>query len=251
MIDIHCHILPGLDDGASNFIEALEMIKTAEREGISHIVATPHCIDNFNEDVFSMLTNLKEVAASQGCNIELLAGSEIYITPALLQMVKEKKVICLNNSKYILVELPMYDMPLYTLDVLYELRLIGIVPIIAHPERYKYVISNPSIIKDLIDAGALCQVNSGSITGRYGKAIEKTVHILFKHNMVHFVASDAHSSERRPPKLKKAYDIIKQRYGWDMAYKLFYVDPYSVINNVNITIEDPVTIKKRKWFFFK
>ncbi|NLM75913.1 MAG: capsular biosynthesis protein [Clostridiaceae bacterium] len=251
MTDIHCHILPGLYDGAPDYEAALEMIRIAEKEGVGCIVATPHCIDFPDEDIFGVLSNLKELASGQGCNVELLAGSEIYINPDLPRMAKDNKIISINRSRYVLVELPMLDMPLYTLDVVYELRLIGFVPVIAHPERYKYVIGNPNIVKGLIDAGALCQVNSGSITGRYGKAVEKTVHTLLRHNMVHFAASDAHSPNHRPPRLKKAYEITEECYGKDKAHKLFCGNPYAAVKNEDIEIEEPIAVKKRKWFFLK
>lgn len=214
MMDIHCHILPLIDDGSDSIETSIEMLKIANREGIEKIIATPHYYKGvFESDINqinALTSNLNEISRNLNLNIQVLKGQEVFLTRDLLSLYKNGRILTLNSSKYMLVELPFDIFPKYALDIIYELRIIGIIPIIAHPERYSYVIEKPSTINDFIDEGCLFQINSSSITGDFGREIQRTSQILISHNICHFIASDAHSNKKRIPSLQKSFDISKK-----------------------------------------
>lgn len=211
MIDIHSHILPLIDDGSKSLDMSKDMLSIAYNEGIKTIIATPHYYPNIYEpDAVSIeksVEELNDISNSLNLNIRILKGQEVYLTHDLLDKYKEGKILTLNDTKYMLIELPFDILKPYTLDIIYELRIRDIVPIIAHPERYSYIIKKPSTINQFIDEGCLFQINSHSITGEFGREIKNTALKLIKHNICHFIASDAHSNQKRIPALKKSFDI--------------------------------------------
>lgn len=249
MIDIHCHILPCLDDGARNMEEAVEMARIAYSEGITKIVATPHYIEDeicpSRYEINHKIKELQVVLKSENIEIEILTGNEVYLTNFLPLHIKRGNVTTINNTQYILIEFPMFNIPIYTEDVIYNLKLVGITPIIAHPERYRYVIENPNILIKYIDMGALCQINSGSITGKFGKEALKTSKVLISHDMVHFVASDGHASRIRAPKLKRAYEKVMDLYGKEKSEELFKINPQKIIEGKDIDMEEPKKIGQK------
>lgn len=249
MIDIHCHILPYIDDGAKNMKEAIEMAKIAYEEGIAKIIATPHYIEDNgypSQHVISQIMEELQIAIkSEGIEVEIFRGSEAYLTYNLPLLITNRKIPTINNTKYLLIELPMLNMPIYIDDVIYKLKLMNITPIIAHPERYRYVMKNPNLLIKYIDMGALCQINSGSIIGKFGKDIMKTAKTLIYHDMVHFVASDGHSSSIREPRLKNAYKKVIDLYGKEKSEELFNLNPQKIINGKELEIKRPQTIDKK------
>jgi len=169
MIDFHCHILWDMDDGADSMEQALSMALLAAEEGINTIVATPHCMDErdlkaFARRVQQRCDHLQAMLREEGVDVTIAPGAEVYLDPALLEMGGLESVT-LNNTQYILLELPMGEVPRYTEDFLYHLQLKGLVPIIAHPERNLSIIADPNIMFRLVDLGAFAQINTGSITG--------------------------------------------------------------------------------------
>lgn len=250
MIDIHCHIIPGIDDGAKDIEEAIKMAKLAYKDGITSIVATPHFMEEGmyrnNNQIGEKVDELNRVMLEEGINIEIMMGNEVYISPNLPELLELGQANTINNTQYLLIEFPMFDIPNYTEDVIYRLKLMGITPIIAHPERYKAVIENPNILIGFIEQGALLQVNGGSIMGKFGEKIGTTVETLISHNMIHLVASDGHSSRSRTPRLKKAYEKVKAIHGEEKASKLFKGNPKRVISNKNIAFEQPIVVNERK-----
>ncbi|MPM82302.1 Tyrosine-protein phosphatase YwqE [bioreactor metagenome] len=211
MIDFHSHILPGIDDGAKNMDISLNMLKLSISEGVEHICATPHFIPGeheINKEIyFSLLTELQ---SSIGEHINIVSGLEVYIDPKVPELYKEDKIWCINNKKYMLLELPMNDFPLYTEDVFYELRLLGITPILAHPERNLEIMKDEILLKNLIDQGALAQINSGSLRGKYGERVQVCAENLVKKNLIHLVGSDGHNASSRKTKIKEGFEIIER-----------------------------------------
>ena len=214
MIDIHCHILPGIDDGPKDIETSLKMLRIAEEDGIKTVIATPHFYRGFYEnqygDVEEEVKKLNIAAKENNINVEILPGQEIFLDKYTLDYYKSGVVRGLNNSKYMLIELEPDIMPEYVLDIIYELRLLGVKPIIAHPERYSYVIDDITILNKFIEEECFFQLSSGSITGTFGKAIQKTSVKLIKNEICDFIASDAHSTGRRKPRLKEALMYIQQ-----------------------------------------
>jgi protein-tyrosine phosphatase len=212
MIDIHAHILPGIDDGADTIETSLEMLKIAEEDGIKRIIATPHYYTGHFEtdykEVVKLVKDLTITAQENNINIEILPGQEVFLDNNTINQYKSEIISTINNSKYMLVELPFNEIPSYTFDMIYELRVQGITPIVAHPERYSYIVNKPSTINQFIDEGCLFQITSGSIMGMFGKSVQKTAETLITHRICHFVASDAHTINKRCPKVKKSFDTI-------------------------------------------
>ncbi|MGL4911242.1 MAG: tyrosine-protein phosphatase [Romboutsia sp.] len=254
MIDIHCHILPGIDDGSKDLNESLQMAKIAQKEGIKKIVNTSHYNPNFDyimgEMLLDNLKKLNDKLKEENIDIEVLIGNELYYNDNLLEDMDKKNFYSLNNSKYILVEFSPTMFPKNLCEVIYELKIRGYTPILAHIERYKEVQENPKIVKDAIEEGALIQVNASSVLGKGPSSFSKTCEMLLRHNKVHFIATDAHGSDRRRPLIKDAYDYIKDTYGEVRANRLFLENPNRVINNEDIEIYEEESKKTPKKSFF-
>lgn len=204
MIDIHCHILPGLDDGAVDMEMALDMIRIAYDTGINTIIATPHFIpgelEPSKESIIAKVNEMNRFISGLGYKLNILPGEEVFISPDLVELVETEKVMTLNNGgKYMLIELPLSHIPIYTNDVIYRLMLKGITPIIAHPERNIDIAKNEDKALQLIEAGALLQVNSSSLRGVFGNKVKMTGWNLLAKGMVHFIATDGHTSGHRRP----------------------------------------------------
>ncbi len=250
MIDMHSHILPGVDDGSKDMDETLQMAKIAVTESIHYIIATPHYIQ------YSGYKNKAELqpvvdkvnATLQENNIKLTIGlgHEVYLTPDLVQLVQDQEVATLNDSRYLLIEFPMNDIPTYTEDIIYELKLIGITPIIAHPERYPKIIEDPNLLIKYIELGALCQANAGSINGLFGSQVQETVWTLIEHQMIHFVATDAHSTRRRAPFMQEALSAVT-KHDAELAKQIFMENPFKVYSDLEIEIQDPLMVKKQSF----
>lgn len=239
MIDFHSHILPYLDDGSKSFDISIEMIKIASEQGSKCICATPHFITGefeiSREAYNDKIEGLKTLGKLKGINIDILPGLEIYIHPDLPKLYKEKKIWGLNDTSYLLIEFPMEQLPSYAENIFYELRLLGVTPIIAHPERNLRFMKNMDLLVDLLEQGCLCQLNAGSLRGVYGKEIKTFSETLVKSNMVHIIGSDAHNSSGRSPILCSESALVnslnKELYKWmmDFEYKLIKGEEMDVL----------------------
>ncbi|MPQ43502.1 tyrosine-protein phosphatase [Clostridium tarantellae] len=219
MIDIHSHIIPAIDDGAKDIEITLEMLKRAEEEKTTSIIATPHYIGGMWEtsydDVKKKVEKLNELARAENINLKIHYGQEIYYHNEIVKSYDNGLIGTLANSRYMLIEFSMHKIPRGAMEQLYELQIKGIVPIIAHPERYDEFKRNPEEINKFIEEGYLFQLNSGSICGVFGKEVRKTAELFLKNNIYSFIGSDAHSNERRHAGLKSALticDSINENY---------------------------------------
>lgn len=254
MIDMHCHILPGIDDGAEKLETSIEMLKTAERDGIKTIIATPHyCRGRFEnnlEDIKNEVKNLNNITEENKIDIEVLAGQEIFLDSYSTKLFKSGIIGTLNESRYMLVELPFDHLPENAMDIIYELRLLGVIPVLAHPERYQFIINTPSLINDFIEEGCFFQITSHSITGLYGKEVKRTAELMIKHNICDFIASDAHSNIKRTPEIKKSFDIIKG-INTELVNKLSNYASQVLKNEVIIRNTEKIKGKKSIFEIFK
>ena len=245
-IDIHNHIIPRIDDGSDNITTSLDMIRIASEEGIRKIIATPHFIygsvNNSAKYIAELGAEVANVASEEG--IELMFGSEVFICPEICSLVQDGTVCRLSNSRYVLIELPMLSIPTYCIDVLFNLQLMGYIPIIAHPERNKVFQKNQDQLFKLVERGILAQVNSTSITKLYGKDVQKVAMKFIEGGLVHFVASDAHTNRGRAPRMIKAHDVISKEFGKDVARKLFTENGQAVIDDREIYVDIPVEKKR-------
>lgn len=253
MIDIHCHILPGVDDGSRRIDESIEMAKIYIENGIEKVIATPHYIEDINPATFEenkiVLENLKKALKDEGLELEIYLGNEIYASPNTLEHIMEKRVATLNGTKYVLVEMPMFDVPMYMENIIYELCIKGYAPIIAHPERNSKIQEDPNILYEFLTRGALAQLNLPSIEGRYGEASKRTGELLLKHNMIHFVGTDAHSPRSRSPRVKKSLGILKDLVDDEIFKNITYVNGEALLENRAISIDEPIKYEEKKGFF--
>ena len=253
MIDLHAHILPGIDDGARDMGMSVEMLEIAARDGITDIIVTPHFIhgdiDNTAEIVKQELEKLIAGSGDKNPGINLYPGSEVFISPEVPALLKEGKIQTLNDSRYVLIELPMTMVPEYTEEVLYEVRLLGYTPVIAHPERNMMLGRKPELLKKFVEQGALAQVNATSITGLYGKRITKIAMKMIAGGWVHFVCSDTHSCRGRAPKLSAAKERIARKFGGERAQALFETNGRSVIDNGEVQRFESKSTRARGWLW--
>lgn len=240
-IDIHSHILYGIDDGSKSIEESINIIKEHIKMGFTDIVVTPHYIENSkyetnNIDKENILKNLKQELKKQNININLYLGNEVFVNNNLEELLKKKEIATINNSKYLLIEFPMNEKPKDINNIIYELKIKGIIPIIAHPERYDYVEKNPNLVLEWIEEGALLQSNYGSIIGVYGSGPQKTIKKLLKKDLIDFLATDIHypnnkiylNMDKIRKKLKKL--ITEERF-----IELTNTNPKKIIENKEIS----------------
>ena len=254
MIDIHSHILPNIDDGAKNTEMSLEMAQSYIENGYTEVIATPHWIEYGGtpkrERVIEVLSSFKKRLEVEGIDLKIHLGNEFFITPNLLQYIEEKEGATLNNSDYVLVELPMREYPQYVESVLFDLQLKGYRPIIAHPERYSFYREDPNRLGKLISKGIYAQMNFPSIAGQYGKEVQKSAEIFLKHNLIHLAGTDSHSNRRRSPKVKEAVKLVKGIVGEDEFHAMTTSRPAKIIANEEFVVKEPVEVKRKKWFQF-
>jgi protein-tyrosine phosphatase len=237
MIDIHCHILPAIDDGPSDMEDSIRMAKMAAADGITHIAATPHFsygLPPARKDIELSRSALEKRVNEERIPVTLLSGADIRLTYELMEGIETGDVPTINGSRYFLIELPSL-MPPNLDNFIFTANLKGMAPIITHPERNYSLLESPEKIKHLRDSGALFQVTAMSITGRFGNQIRSFSHMLLKNGFVDFVASDAHSVTRRTPVLSETYVEVSQRFQEGLAERIFLKNPECVIGNKEIT----------------
>ena len=208
MIDMHSHIIYGVDDGSKNKEMTLEMLKLSTECGVKKIVATPHYMKGrFNveySEIKDRINELRQMAIEEKLDIEIYCGQEIYYRENIFEYYEDGVIGTINDSRYMLIELPMREFDVSNvIDNLYELTLKGIVPIIAHPERYIPFIKKPSLINDFIKEGYLFQLNTGSVVGDFGKEVKKLSLNYLANGVYYICGADAHSDGKRNPNMSE------------------------------------------------
>ena len=249
MIDFHSHIIPEIDDGSRSIEETMLLLEEAQKAGVTKIISTSHYLENhyeFNEASRKQFLDMLKIGASNlKLDLELYLGSEIYTSYDIVDLLKEHKASTINGTNYVLIELPMQSELPNLKNVIYELLGNGYIPIIAHPERYSYVKEDPNWLLEYIKLGVLFQANYGSIIGMYGKEAQKTVRLLLKHDMIHFLGSDVHRPKTIYTKMPEILQELKKVLERDKLKKLTKINPQLVLDNETIYIETPKMIKKR------
>ena len=248
MIDLHAHILYGLDDGPDTQEQTMAMLRIAVEEGIHTMVVTPHFIHGANaydaHQYHVRLAEIQEQILTEALPITLLPGNEMMMDEWTLKNYQSQSARTLADSRYALVEFPLVEIPHYAENIIDGLLEEGLIPLIAHPERYPEVQEDPGLMERFIHRGCLMQVNSGSITGIYGKKPAHTAKTLIQHHMVHVVASDCHTPGRRSPRLKEARNLVHSWMGTEVATQLFEANPAAILNNQSVDIFEPLDIKR-------
>ncbi|SEN29754.1 protein-tyrosine phosphatase [Terribacillus saccharophilus] len=253
MIDIHCHILPGIDDGPRTLEESLEMARAAVEEGISTIVATPHHrnnqFDNYYDDILVEVYNLNEAIKEADIPLTILPGQETRIYGEIAEGLKEKEILPINqHTPYILVELPTVTFPKFTKQLLYDLQVQGYKPVIVHPERNKAILEDPNLLYEVVKGGTLTQVTAASILGKFGKKIQQLSFKLIEANLCQFIASDAHNIRNRTFVLRETYNFLESEYGPAFVVQM-QENAVDLIEGRNIVGDIPERIKTKKKLF--
>ncbi|MBQ6838937.1 MAG: hypothetical protein IJO44_08855 [Clostridia bacterium] len=240
MVDIHCHILHGIDDGAENFDTSFEMAKLAVESGTTEIFATPHanipdteCI-NTSATVSERVKSFNEILVREGVPLKIYTGCEIFAAGDFIKLLKKGNLLTLNNSNYVLVEFDFFEHHASVFMKLEELLSEGYIPVVAHPERYAFIEEDENCINIIKNMGCLIQCNKGSVTGRFGHSAKFIAHEMLVREQVDFIASDAHSSRMRTPILTDAYQMVCELYNKDYADLLFDINPRKILNHEKI-----------------
>ncbi len=250
--DLHTHILPGLDDGAADLAEAMAMARIAEEDGLLCLVATPHslqwppgtCLEVLEAKVMAM----ERLLAREGIDLAVVAGAEMVLIPALPQQIDAGEAVTLNRSRYLLLEFLNNRLPPRLDEALFQVQVRGLVPILAHPERNPELQRRPGDLRRLVERGALVQITAASLEGRFGPAAEGAARRFLAENLVHVIASDAHSAEDRPPRLGPAHELAAAIVGPDRARALVADNPAAILADVPLKVEPPAP-PRRRWFW--
>lgn len=214
MIDIHSHLLPEIDDGAKDLETTLKMIEIYMNQGVDKVIATPHYFPPYfenNKDVIQKkVDEINKELKTKNIDFTIYPGSEVFATKEVYDEIKKGNIQTLNNSRYILMEFDYKRFPDYGMDLIYELHLLGYRLVIAHPERYYYTIKNPMFLNDLIEEECLIQINTSSITGLFGKEVQKTAMRIIENGAFNFIATDAHTTNGRGPYFEESFELIKK-----------------------------------------
>jgi len=255
MVDLHCHILPGLDDGPATMEEAEAMAESAIADGVTHVVATPHSNSKYFFD-FARVRHLRdELQARAGERLKIATGCDFHLNPENLESLRvDARQYCINQGDFLLVEFNEFSIPPSMDQTLYGIQLAGVQPVITHPERNAILRSRPERLKKWIRQGCFAQVTGAVLTGGFGTASQQDALRWIAEGLIHFVASDAHNTRSRPLRLQPAYNVVVDRFGDEKARALFHDNPLAAFEGRQLPhvpeLEDELPAPRRKRFFF-
>ena len=239
MIDIHSHILPGLDDGASTWEDSLQMARLAVEDGIHTMVASPHLFKNrtvnlaeinHKDEILNKITEFKQKLLAAAIDLEILPGCDFPLSFESLQLLDHDQVLTINDGRrYLLLELPDGSLPPATEEICFRLQSKGLTPIITHPERHFIFQEMPKKLERLIELGCLVQVTASSLTGDFGRHVARAARKMMQRGYIHLIASDAHDTKKRPPLLGQALKEASSLVGKERALAMVTVIPEKII----------------------
>jgi protein-tyrosine phosphatase len=260
MVDIHCHILPALDDGAKSFEESLKMAEMAIEDGITHVVATPHSNSEYRFDFSVVRERRNELQAKLGDRLQLATGCDFHLSMENLELIRACPAnYTINQRRYLLIEFADFAIPPATEDTLQSLQSMGLSLIVTHPERNPLIRAQPQRLERWVRQGCYVQVTAQSLLGRWGETPRKQAEAWLDQKIVHFFASDAHNTAQRPLRLKEAYAVVAERWGESLAQSLFRENPLAAFEGRELPYKPqlpPVTdqltppVRRRKRFIF-
>ena len=256
MVDLHCHILPGLDDGPKTIEGSLAMAEDAVSDGITHVVATPHANSTYAFEFSRVRAAQKELSERLAGRLTLATGCDFHLSPENLKAIRSDPApFCINQNNYLLVEFNEFSIPPSMDQALHELQLAGIHPIITHPERNGLLRAQPERLRKWVELGCYVQVTAGSLSGVFGPGPEQDAWTWIRKGLVHFVSTDAHNTARRPLKLKFAYAAIREQFGEDKARALLLENPLAAFEgrplpHVPELLPVPEPRKRKRFLFF-
>lgn len=236
MIDLHCHILPGIDDGAADVAAALEMARAFVADGVSVIACTPHILPglyhNTGQNIRAAVADLQAALDREGIALRLVPGADNHIAPNCVAKLGRDQMLSLAGSRYVLIELPHHVAPQHMEATFFDLQVAGYVPILTHPERLRWIESHYEMIRRLTEAGVWMQVTAGSLAGVFGSRAQYWAERMLDEGYVHVLATDAHDPVRRRPDLGRGRELAARRLGEEEAWHLVSTRPRGVIENV-------------------
>lgn len=251
MVDMHSHILAGVDDGPQTLDEAVRMLRKAVDEGITDIIATSHAYNPHyhvgKAAVEKKLLELQEVIDAHDIPIGIHSGQELRIQDKTAEVLEQQEALTLANSRYALIELPSSSVPSFAVPLIQQLLNQNIIPIIAHPERNKAIAEKPARLERLISHGALAQVTSGSVAGHFGKGVQKAAFSLIRSNLIHFYGSDVHNLSTRPFLFNEGLDTLDKQKLTDYV-DLFLENNARILEKKDAIILEPTVIEEKKWW---
>lgn len=236
MIDLHFHCLPGIDDGPPGWDEAVALCRAAAAGGVETIVATPHVLHEewINDDPSARDKLILKLNTLLGGTPVVLPGCEFWFAADIVELVEKGAagpLTCLNRSRYLLVDFAPGPVPDSAGPAFHELALLGVVPVVAHPERNVAFARDPRLLENLVSRGAVVQMTAGSLLGEFGRLAQVTAEDFFRRGLVHLVASDAHSLEERPPRLSAARQRVRRAWGAKAEAGLFEDNPRAIVRD--------------------
>jgi len=250
MVDIHSHIVFGVDDGAKTMEDSVAMLEIAAAAGTTDIVATPHSDLRFQFQPELVAGRIAEMQARIGDRIRIHRGCDFHLHfDNIRSCLVDQTPYTINGERYLMVEFAEISIPKTIPDVFRDMIQRDIIPVITHPERNALLMGRVEQLVEWVRLGCLIQVTAQSFTGRFGKAAEAGCKLLMSRNMVHFVASDAHDTQWRPPDLRPAWQHVSTEYGADVAERLFTTQPRMTLTGEYLECEDPSDAEEQKpWY---
>lgn len=247
MIDLHCHILPGIDDGAADLEAAVEMAAMAVADGITTAACTPHIMpgvyDNAPKTIRLHVDALQKALREAGIPLQLVVGCDAHMRPDFASALSQDQLLGLNNSRYVLFEPPHHVAPPRLEECLFGIQMAGYVPILTHPERLSWIELRYTLLTHLAKSGVWMQITGSSISGRFGRRPKYWAERMLGEGLVHILASDAHNCASRPPLLAQAHDLATELVGKDEAANLVLTRPAGVLKNVDPgTLPEPLVV---------
>jgi protein-tyrosine phosphatase len=257
MVDIHHHLLWGVDDGAKDFDTSFEMARASARDGVTHVVCTPHANAQYNYDPDGNAIKVADLQAkldTERVALKVGLGCDFHMSyDNVLEAKENPGKFSINGLGYLMVEVPDYGVPPGLTETFYELQLAGLTPVLTHPERNPTLQQDYKRLAEWMRGGMLVQVTGDSVTGKMGRAAEKMAHTLLRQRWVHFIATDAHNVSSRPPRLSEARTLIAKKYGEEYAEAVSTTNPMAVFEGKPFEAsEEPLGLyeefKDRSWW---
>jgi protein-tyrosine phosphatase len=255
MIDLHGHYLPRVDDGAKDMAASLAMLRYAESDGIETAVVTPHTCSS--QSTFKEFDSLRrgwkqwrDSLNDQGLKIKIVSGAEVYFTSELLSLLKDNRdLLTINSGSYFLLEFPADYVYAHSKNFIYNILTDGFIPIISHAERNAEIQRSPAVLRDLVKAGALCQINAGSLRGDFGNTARQSAFELLKSNLVHVIATDAHDLDSRKPELSFVPALLRHMDPEKITMYLNDIPAAIIADQAIPDIGEPLGRQPKRTFF--
>lgn len=254
LVDIHCHILPGIDDGSKDWATSMKLARDAVKDGVTHAVCTPHTLNgrylNHKKDIINLTQEYQKKLDAAGIGLTVFPGQEVRLSGDLPKALDEDDILFLDeDGRYMLLEFPSDDVPAYAKEMIFQVMQRGVTPIIVHPERNSRILKEPTILQDLIEQGCLVQITASSYVGTFGKNIQDLSRKFIEAGQCACFASDAHDLPKREYEYSEALAQVSEDFGEGVAQS-FRDNAQAIVNGDNVTMNwRSLRHRKRFWLF--